>query len=547
VNRNEQWLNWAHITKSVTAHSTIDKDDAHQVSLGQQVNMGHGGQVGTVSDPGQKKGETEMKTYKHENVTLSKYTIFETPKGFIVTAPDRPTISVELNKHEFIVSNTEGVLGRISLYYFRTLVWAIAACLLMYWQSRFELETSPDEISPDGTRLDGTSHCRWNARDWAIGRIGSVISSRVYKQWQRLLLMVDPTVREMHRRMFSVGFSTQLTQLRGDLEDKPVSQLSVENWDELYQHRYLVQDILSHRAAAVAASRWYTFDVFRPLVWNEVGIGYSVDRIAVLGGLDEWTGLYSPSGRPYRSLNKSLMNLSGGVPPGLMHYLNSIELERPVTDRLELTVLLASIGTTHGLLPHNSRVYQHARRPQILEAMNRISEHLREPINSRKTRSIRRFCHMLNDYPEVHRGGIVGLADKSIRWHREQARAGYSELLDRYASSSEAEVLSPIDLTDYPDVRFLNSAQAIVEEAILMRHCIASYIPEAMREDCYLFHVEYKGEDASAMIDRNGRVVQAYGPRNASNSAAEYAGRVLPQLWKQSQIGTQNPGTPPNL
>jgi hypothetical protein len=46
--------------------------------------------------------------------------------------------------------------------------------------------------------------------------------------------------------------------------------------------------------------------------------GYRSDRLSVdeaLGMMEGWHGLFSPTGIPYRSLDRTLMNQPGGVPP----------------------------------------------------------------------------------------------------------------------------------------------------------------------------------------------------------------------------------------
>lgn len=174
--------------------------------------------------------------------------------------------------------------------------------------------------------------------------------------------------------------------------------------------------------------------------------------------------------------------------------------------------------------------------------MRRMGAHLQVSLNPRKTMDIVKFTRMLNDYPELHGGGIVGLCDKSIRWHRERAAANYSDVLAQYESSTARGPSSPIDLSDYPHIKFLDSAQAIVDEARQMEHCIGEYIPQAMRGDCYLFHIEHIRAHASIMLDSYGRIARADGPRNRSNCAVEYAKQVLLMLWAQ-QVGALTEGS----
>jgi hypothetical protein len=85
----------------------------------------------------------------------------------------------------------------------------------------------------------------------------------------------------------------------------------------------------------------------------------------------------------------------------------------------------------------------------------------------------------------------------------------------------------PISLPDREEIRFLDTVESVFQEAMDMKHCIASYAKRAMEGECYLFHIEKDGEKASTMIDKDGKLVQSYGPRNCVNKASEWGGAVL--------------------
>jgi hypothetical protein len=226
-------------------------------------------------------------------------------------------------------------------------------------------------------------------------------------------------------------------------------------------------------------------------------------------------------------------------------------LTRPFTDRVELlTVLLYVsnyyVGYDDANPPYlNLDIFLNARRTQIREALSRVAEANHRKL-SLKTRHLKLMVDMLSDFPEAHKGNIVGLSDKSIAWHRQieqdimQRRVGNLGL-------TTATALPPayLPLPVEPNIKFLATVREILEEGIYMQHCIASYATQAVQGRAYLFHVEYAGEEASVMLDGAGRVVQSYGPRNQVNKASRWAEQALKQ-WGRALEMPQAPGAPDN-
>ena len=92
----------------------------------------------------------------------------------------------------------------------------------------------------------------------------------------------------------------------------------------------------------------------------------------------------------------------------------------------------------------------------------------------------------------------------------------------------EYEVKKPnIDLPNNKAIEFMDTVGRIRQEGKDMYNCVASYANSAYKGNCYLFHVEYKGEKATAEISPNGTLMQIYGPRNTKNKACEYGSREL--------------------
>jgi len=73
----------------------------------------------------------------------------------------------------------------------------------------------------------------------------------------------------------------------------------------------------------------------------------------------------------------------------------------------------------------------------------------------------------------------------------------------------------------------LSTVDDIVVESKQMQHCVASYAQNAVAGHCYLFHIDRNDEQATVEVGRNGRVMQARGPRDQRNKATAWGARLL--------------------
>ncbi len=109
------------------------------------------------------------------------------------------------------------------LYQYYHLLEAIASMTMQDWQP-------PADAGNWGENA---------VRIWAMERTTRAMHRRgVYEQWQRLLSLVPEHKRLVSKAVFAATFDRK--------------GLGAETWPEVYEHPYLVSDILSHRAAAVA-------------------------------------------------------------------------------------------------------------------------------------------------------------------------------------------------------------------------------------------------------------------------------------------------------
>ena len=484
---------------------------------------------------------------------MSRYTISERPDGFDVHAPGRIPVSVDLKHYYWLIScQTEfgPIPNEIGLYAFHTLVSLVAGKLMYGWQ--------PPEHEKGRPRWTGL-------HAWAVTKTCRALANRLKAQWERLLGTVDKEVLGVHRAIFRSTFS---------------DYASVMGFSGLYERPVLMRDIQHYRAAACAATTLFRLawvaevrERLRSPQWQSLSI---IDReqqmnalltevVDCLGerqqldALEKWITLFSPTGRDYRSLNRTLSNLPGGVPANLLCHLGGWRLERPVTNRLELILLLCyareypkdggglelfdGFGMTELAYrpveqnrlhdrPGLVKVYQYATADQIRKAMDRVSEDMGTPLSPRRWKDVNRMVMYLLDFPEDHHGSIIGLANKAVRWHaRERVRHANQERYHYYGyPPNTPTALPPIPLPSEAGIRFLTRVEEVIEEGKAMDHCVAHYAGLAVTGLCFLFHVDYSGEQATVEVNARGQVVQSFGPKNCLNKASRY-GEVFLERW----------------
>jgi len=399
----------------------------------------------------------------------------------------RHPVEVNLKPYCFEIESTE-VHKRISFVHYYDLVQGIADGLMAGW------------VSPEWDCCHEHCDCRPPNRNWRTGihrwvrkRTGSCINKLIHPQWTRLLGTVDPDILEVQKKIFSASFGYGPV----DLITRP----------EFYENHFVVKDVKSYRAAAVAAflcDRWFP---------AEKAIETMVD----------WKRLFSPTGESYTSLNRTLMNLSGNISPRLLGRLGGFVLPRPITTRLELIAIILAHSTYN---QRHLRVWSFANEGQIKEAMRRVGRFTHRDLSTRRWEDVQVVVRFVDDYPDCHNGNLVGLAQRAIRWHRDIAAGRIKANVSKHGEDKQV-AKPPIPLPDLPGIRFLETVGDISAEGEQMRHCIATYIEKAINGYAYLFHVDYEGELASVEVDWFGNVIQASGPTNEKNRAVEWGRKAL--------------------
>ena len=170
--------------------------------------------------------------------------------------------------------------------------------------------------------------------------------------------------------------------------------------------------------------------------------------------------------------------------------------------------------------------------------MRRYSLDLGQVQTPRRWRDVQRWVHYVADYPDRHHGSVVALTERAIRYHRDEVLAAGWRTLATLGHDTKTAV-PPVPLPDQPGVRFLPTVGELVEEGERVSNCLASYAGRAVKGNCYLYHVEHNGEQASVEVDWRGNVVQASGPHNRQNGAAGWGRGVLAEWGRR--FGLANP------
>ena len=433
----------------------------------------------------------------------------ERPDGFTLAMVRCLPVRVRRRATHFEVESQRGRLRKVGLTA-RQLRTAIMHGLMSSWRL------------PSGRRPPRSGPLR----RWVTAQVRRLLTAPVTAQYDRLLQGVDPNAPAVHRALSAVA-STRST---------------LAMCPGLYRHPHLVSDIITYRAAAIVATNFADLVHCARQNHADSAPGLGVSATDANTPLREWRNLLSPSGRSYRSLDRTLMNLPRGVPGGLVCRLSEITLPRPLTDPLELrlvTLFLDRVQQNSFLYRdrdpgrRHQQVFVTARPPQIREALRRVAAHTRNDLRVTRHRHLRFLVRFLLDFPGQHAGTIVGLADKAIRWHQQQLVQERVRILERHGATTRLG-MPPIPVPADSSVQHLETVTDIVDEGERMGHCVAAYVPQALRGVCYLFHIEHAGDAATVMV-ADGRVVEAQGPRNHSNEASR---------WGAIRLGTWARGLP---
>jgi len=430
------------------------------------------------------------------------YEVQETQCGFDIIPKDteRKIISATINENGIWKINNS--YGEYLAYDFHRLLDRCVNVLYDDWKSpKEEQRYTPRWLYP-----------------WMMKTTGKVINHAVHNIWRKKVDGLPEIVGILQKRCFSISPNG------GNYE--AIIEIIKEN------NKYIIDDLLKYRASVIA------FLYADNIVDNN------------------WMNSYSPSGSTYRTLNKTLMHLPGGVAPGkIYHSISDAILEEPITSKIRMLAFCSLQPRMNQFWGNEHASYSTIKKSTDEDIRNAVKYMWRYFPDKgsgdfRRNKSIESALGRIFDYTGSWNNiDILGLAKRSVEYHRneelrrrlqeqeweqrriemeqrrEEERQAYEEKMKKMKLSNTS--LPKIPLPDDKHIRLLKTYQEVVDEGNLMHHCIANYAVKAVEGGCYLFHTDYKGEMASTEVLPNGVVAQSYGEHDKVNGASEYATNVL--------------------
>lgn len=364
---------------------------------------------------------------------------------------------------------------------------------------------------------------------WTYVRAAKCIARRVYAHINELAGDENELYLSVQKKIYS---------LSGKIDIKDSLKIK-------YLHEgglsYLLKDAAKHRAAANFIT--------------ELPEDYFMGDMADIPELNDWKCWYSHNQKLYPALTKTLMNLPGQVPPGLLKYLHHVKLARPIKDRVELILLLAYVKASveKKKEPVNISVIMNAGRQEILKAFQYMEKPYLEYLKgidkkemdfrqyaaikriTKSTRSINMIilAERLIDYPDPFHGRICGLTKKTVKWHNDEEQAKLKKEFIEAGFDTKLPS-SNIDMSSIPGIQTLKTVQDVWDEGEKMHHCIRSYLKKALRGWSSIYHVTHSGEEATLAVYDNSRI-EINGPYNHNNKATDYAQKKAVEIVEQSR------------
>jgi hypothetical protein len=442
----------------------------------------------------------------------SKYKLEKWEDGWKIWAVDRPATYIGFSGDHFTVASENGRNHRdyspsYGLFELGRIITETAKLLMSNWKRPAEKETT-----------DKQKKLSSKIAKWAYTQTGKAIAKKMRSQWADCIAKGDP---------LKVGAQRSYYAACGKFNSNLINPA-------LYNPncKYVLSDIINYRAAAMTVddlsvssgelNGWYANGCYD----ND---GYRNGRTP--SKVYNWMEIYSIGQKPNSSLRKTLMHLPGGIPYHLLRRIGN--LDRPIYTRIELLTYLYLQSVVWNNNHRRDSVLARSTRKDIIKACRAVQESCRTDkasCNLRKSKNLLSALGYIFDCTEDHNGNIVGLAHKSIHWHRDHRYLQESKSCKYIPETETAK--PPIALPADKRIRLLAKVNEVFDESVAMAHCVSGYAERAVEGRCYLFHVDYLSESATVEVSRTGQVVQSKGPHNSANKATKWAERKLTEWGK---------------
>lgn len=446
---------------------------------------------------------------------MQGYRFLEHPDGFTIEPPRGDAVTVDLQPWRFLVRSRERADGRVGLCQGSRLVAHVGVLVVRDRLVPYEGDAS-------------TPYRRILNRSMALAT-AKALRPEIDRQRRRLLAKVDPTVLAVQRAVLGNG---------GEYPEMVLGD------EALYRDRYLVHDILTYPAAAIAVAYVWEWLDFRCAIAGRKDAGPE-EAAGLVQMLSQWRGLFSPTGTPYRSLDRTLMNLPPRIPGYALCSLRHTVLERPMLNRLELMSLLSRlmyVSNREHLEPEwpttlsQIRMLQHTREAEVRAAVARFTASTGWVCDPDSDRDLGNFIEFVCDYPQPHAGRLGGLLTKALRrWRQRRQQRAEDFSFDHFSLEEPGGPDTPTALPSIPlpqveGITFLATVGAVIREGNRLQNCLLDCVDRAFEGSSFLFHIEHRGEQACVEVSPWGEIREAAGPRNADNGAARW-GALRLRRW----------------
>ena len=386
------------------------------------------------------------------------------------------------------------------------------------------------EIEPDAGIYSSMSQCQI-IHKWAIKQTVKTLSKKASIIAKEKHNILDPDVVKVHKLMYSeAGGAGGWGNLFDLLKDTQKS-------------KYLVKDLIHFRAArclllteSYVTDEWSNISLqtvdWENFQWkNEIA---STEKFFVRKTISNY-----PKNTPYHAIE-------------IFHNLDVGYLSEPITSRIRFMAYDALSKSRASVNENYYKVIKNSTDDEIKKAVRMYYDDNNEKCDLRKYKICQWVFSYMFDYiaksDKVANINMIGLYKRAKQYHAELERE-MQENRRRYEldwllrnedrKAKEAEFLKakskipPIELPTNEHVHFLENVKEIKDEGELMHHCVGGYSEDAVKGRSYLFHIDYKGELATAEVNAYGNVVQVRGPHNKENSATKYGERILREWGKK--------------
>jgi hypothetical protein len=285
--------------------------------------------------------------------------------------------------------------------------------------------------------------------------------------------------------------------------------------ESAFQSKYWLSDLLKYPAAAYALR---SLRVHSKVVPDDVN----------------WMEMYSDTGKPYRSLNKTLMSFPRCMYGGIVEDVRRHRLDTPWYGKVKILFML----TDRGDFIHSDRhlsVFRRSTNEDILRVA-RMARYRGLDYKMNRMSRIEDFKRYLNDYPETYHGDLKGLFMRSFRWHEGQVRLNgpMTTMYESRYKDSYALPDPPWGELDISGLTLLKTVGEVRGEGKKMSHCVGSYAYKAAQGQSFIYHYEKSGNKATIEMNNKGVIIQVHGPQNQQNGACRTAKVVI----KRALTGT---------